>query len=720
MTQVFEHLNTRSVHLIHTCVEAGKNDQRGLLWHLLVGLLREPSVTQRVRQEATDSVLEALHRFNGTHAAFGEEDLHIMLQSALGLARDSGAQQVTPTVLLASLLASSHQFGRENQRLIRAVEDSGLSLSQLVAPTHQDGTRDYSFAPLGFGRNLTAMARDGYWLSSPYKGDDAPLVNLARILSAETESVIVVGPPGVGKTALMNGLVWTVTRGSSHMVTEDLTAMTFVSISPGTLVGGTGNRGELEERLENMISFFRKNRSVVPFFDEVHRILSTEDSTGRVVGDVLKPAISEGTFRFIGATTDTEYDRYIARDVALSSRVTRVMVSEPSPQITKEILTEGIDDILEAHGLTWGLSLVESAIDESIRLTEAYQQQQRQPRKSHRLLKQTVSDVVFDLQRSISRSRVIDDASVRVTFADRSGIPEPELAGKGDTAFRNHLEERLKAKVKGQDHAIGATVNILQLHRWGWTMEDRPRGRFLFLGPPGVGKTELAKAIAREVLFDPEAIVVRNMGEYAESTSKSRWLGPDPGYVGYGDIETVYSAVASRSHAVILLDEFEKAHPSLANVLLSMFDGEGADSRGRVVDFSHCIFILTSNAIEEDEVSGEQLRAALRELGSPRKTLGEPSFEIFTPPLIDRLDEIIMFKPLTKVFLREILKLKIERIQASARIPLPQEIWTHEVQENLVHRAMEGRAGSARGLERSLKTYLGTFVGQNRNKVGNR
>ena len=388
-----------------------------------------------------------------------------------------------------------------------------------------------------------------------------------------------------------------------------------------------------------MLQFFRKNPTVIPFFDEIHTLLDTDDPSSRAVATALSPPMVSGQFRCIGATTDKEYSRFIANDEAMNSRFTRLLLPEPNEAETAQIIQGVLGNILTVQARKQNLQIGPKAVQTAVALTGRYQRNECQPRKSIQLLRSAISEKSYALMTaSEDMATELLPNDIARTFSDISGMPVDELE-EGREDFFTHLRERLEMRVKGQSFAIESIANWLSLANKGWLDPLRPRGRFLLLGPPGVGKTELALSLAEEIMRDRGSLITKNMGEYKGEGARTRFMGSDPGYVGFGQVSTIYSEVMMRSYSVVVLDEFEKAHHSLSDLLLSVLDGRGGDAQGRMVDFSQCIFVMTSNALQELYNSGhteEKLREQLLAMGG-----------IWTPPLVDRIDRVVFFQHLT-------------------------------------------------------------------------
>ena len=377
-----------------------------------------------------------------------------------------------------------------------------------------------------------------------------------------------------------------------------------------------------------------------------------------------------------------------------------------------------------------GLSFAEDAISTAVRVTSVYQKTDRRPRKAINLLSETVAEKVYRLSRADAAKQdphlntIVTGNDIACFFSKVTGIPIEDLSGDRSVYYR-HLEDRLKDRVRGQDSAIEGVTRHLALNASGFVDQRRPRGRFLFVGPPGVGKTELALSLAEEVMQDRGSLITVNMADYAKDDALNKFIGASPGYVGFGQTPTIHSKVMMRPFSVVVLDEFEKASPVLANPLISILDGGGEDSQGRFVDFSQCIFVMTSNAISslglatsvvtgtesDDTHSDADVEGVSRDL----KEMDEEALRsylvslggIWTAPLVDRIDRIALFQPLGIEALNDILEKMIEVRRKVATSPLPPEIDLPESRRTIIDWATDGGVSpSARRIERGLLRWL--------------
>jgi ATP-dependent Clp protease ATP-binding subunit ClpA len=562
------------------------------------------------------------------------------------------------------------------------------------------------------------MARAGTWSTCPLIGMDRELRRLAMMLSGANDSIVLVGDPGVGKSSVIYGLSWHLANGSQPLIPQDLASTTIVAIQPTDLLAGTGGRGKLESRLNDMLDFFRSNKHVVPFFDEVHTLFDAKDPTMQIVATAVKPAMATGQFRCIGATTDHEYARYIAGDEALSSRFTRLLIAEPDESATVEILGRSIANILSPQARGLSLKIPTSTIEAAVRVSTRYQRSDCQPRKSIKLLKAAVAEKTYALMVSadVSKDPTLSERDIVGTFSDMSGIPAYELAEDRSPYFAQ-LRGRLNERVVGQTGAVNTIVEWLRVQANGWLQADKPRGRFLFVGPSGVGKSELARAIADEVIRDRGSVISRNMAEYAGEASRSRFMGSDPGYKGFGETATVYSEVLMRPYSVVIFEDINRAHPSVVEPLLSILDGRGEDAQGRTVDFSQCIFVLTAasdQAIQNGVATqrpNDDHRSHDSSDDSIRRSLLASGGD-WSPALLERIDRICEFKPLDRNGLLAVLERALSKRKARAAVPLPVEVDDEAIRNQIVDMAIEGQKSSSAGrIERALTLFLARFAG---------
>ncbi|QBR01086.1 ATP-dependent Clp protease ATP-binding subunit [Paraburkholderia pallida] len=569
-----------------------------------------------------------------------------------------------------------------------------------------------------FGRDLTAMARQGKL--DPVLGRAQEIESTIEVLARRKKNnPVLIGEPGVGKTAIVEGLAQRIVNGD---VPEVLRGKRLVEVNINSMVAGAKYRGEFEERAKQLIDeVTAKQDELILFIDELHTIVGAGQGGGEGgldIANVLKPALARGELSLIGATTLNEYQKYIEKDAALERRFQPVLVPEPSVEQTIVIL-RGLRDKLEAHHQ---VTFSDDAFVAAAELADRYITSRFLPDKAIDLIDQAAARVrigatsrpadiqeleaeVAQLKReqdyASSRKRYdqakafeerinekqkqLDEqmeawqrktgtetlevtvASVAEVVSRLTGIPVAELTQEERQKLLK-MEDKLRERVVGQDDAVVAVSDAVRLSRAGLGQEHRPIATFLFLGPTGVGKTELAKALAESVFGDEQAIIRIDMSEYMERHAVARLIGAPPGYVGYDEGGQLTERVRRRPYSVILLDEIEKAHPDVYNVLLQVFDdGRLTDGKGRVVDFSNTVIIATSNLgapiimdnLEQPEADRKSDKAIRDEMMKVLK--GH-----FRPEFLNRIDEIIIFNALSKDNIRAVVQIQLDRVVRTA------------------------------------------------------
>ena len=612
-----------------------------------------------------------------------------------------------------------------------------------------------------FGRNLTAEAAEGKL--DPVIGRTNEIERVMVVLSRRTKNnPVLIGEPGVGKTAVVEGLAQKINAGD---VPETLKGKQVYSLDLGSMVAGSRYRGDFEERLKKVLKEIKTRGDIVLFIDEIHTIVGAGSADGALgASDMLKPMLARGELQTIGATTTDEYRKYIEKDAALERRFQPVTVGEPSPEATLEIL-KGLRDKYEAHHR---LTITDGALEAAVALSRRYINDRFLPDKAIDLMDEAASQVrmaaesaspdLKDLeekiaalhrekeeavaaqdfekaaqlrdieknyqeqveierdkwhkQMSTNRGTVTEDDIAKVV-AGWTGIPVTRLT-EDESQRLLKLEEKLHQRVVGQDEAVNAVAKAIRRSRVGLKDPKRPIGSFLFLGPTGVGKTELAKALA-QALFDDERNMVRiDMTEYMEKFSVSRLIGAPPGYVGYEEGGQLTEAVRRKPYSVVLFDEVEKAHPDVFNILLQVLDdGRITDSQGRTVDFKNTVIILTSNLGSDIILNDlEQRRAnGSNELSEEAKhQIDQLLKSKFRPEFLNRLDEIVYYKSLTKDEMRKIVDLQLQdlrkRMEESKHLKL--EVTT-AAKDFIIDSAYDSVYG-ARPIKRFIQSRVETLI----------
>lgn len=594
---------------------------------------------------------------------------------------------------LRKVLEQRAGWGKEDIKAIRSLNKGVMAAKQTMAnmmgmpASTSGGLEDYT-------RDLTEPARDGRL--EPVIGRDQEISRIVQILSRKTKNnPVLVGDAGVGKTALALGLAQRVAAGQ---VPAELAKMRVLELDLMNVVAGTRFRGDFEERMNNIINDIEEDGHVILFIDELHTIMGSGSGIDSTldVANILKPALARGTLRTVGATTQEEYQKHIEKDAALSRRFAKVSIEEPNVADSIAIL-QGLrksyedhhkvqisDQAIEtavkyAHRYLTSKHLPDSAIDlldeasatVQNRGPQNYEQSDLTPvdqalmaadfKKVSKLLEQEQQPKLYKLK--------VEEDDVLATLSGLSGIPVQKLTQTDAKKYLN-LETELHKRVIGQDEAISAISRAIRRNQSGIRSSKRPIGSFMFLGPTGVGKTELAKALA-ESLFDDESALIRfDMSEYMEKFAASRLNGAPPGYVGYEEGGELTEKVRNRPYSVLLFDEVEKAHPDIFNVLLQVLDdGQLTDSKGRKVDFSNTIIIMTSNlgatSLRDDKTVGFGARDIRLDHANMEKRMLEELKKAYRPEFINRIDEKVVFHSLSAEDMQEVVKVMVKPLIAS-------------------------------------------------------
>ncbi|MBJ7366166.1 MAG: ATP-dependent Clp protease ATP-binding subunit, partial [Thermoleophilia bacterium] len=660
---------------------------------------------KKVLELALREALSLGHNYIGTE--------HILL----GLVREN---EGVAARILADFDADSEKIRNEIIRMLsgpgRRQGQSGGGSGSGGAAAGQAGDKKSSKLLDQFGRNLTKMAEDGKL--DPVVGRQKEIERVMQILARRTKNnPVLIGEPGVGKTAVVEGLAQ---RISSGQVPELLRGKQIYTLDLAALVAGSKYRGEFEERLKKVMKEIGQRGDIILFIDEIHNLVGAGAAEGAIdAASILKPALARGELQTVGATTLDEYRKYLERDAALERRFQQVKVEQPSIEETQQIL-RGLRERYEDHHK---ITITDEALEAAAVLSDRYISERFLPDKaidlideagsrmrirtmtappSYRELEDEIETVRKDKEAAIEAQEFEKAANLRDTErrltnkkrdleeewkaedAPRPSIGEEEIADivsmwtgipvfkltEAETQKLLRMEEELHKRVIGQEAAITAASRAIRRARAGIKDPKRPAGSFIFLGPSGVGKTELARTLAEFLFGDEQALIQVDMSEYMEKHAVSRLVGSPPGYVGYDEGGQLTEQVRRKPYSVVLLDEIEKAHPEVSNILLQILeDGRLTDAQGRVVDFRHCIVIMTSNIGAATITRTTPLGFSVAEEGGGMayedmkgRIMGELK-KAFRPELINRIDEIIVFHQLTKAEIKEIIDLMLVRLQ---------------------------------------------------------
>ena len=746
--------------------------------HILYGLVKEGSgVAATALNECgvtEDALREKLESINGTMSLveLTPDDFtprtKRVLRAAVIISSKTGYTYVGTEHLLLAILSESDSYA------VAFLEELGVSverLAQAVSKGMQGGAEEgfggfeNESAPNGsqkggsaldkFGRDLTQAAKNGE--IDPVIGREKEIQRVIQILSRRTKNnPVLIGEPGVGKTAVAEGLALEIAKGN---VPEILKDKRVVSLDLTGMVAGAKYRGDFEERIKAAIDEVKKSKNTILFIDELHTIVGAGAAEGSAdAANILKPSLARGDFQVIGATTLNEYRKYIEKDAALERRFQPVKVGEPTPEQAVQIL-KGLRDSYEAHHK---VKITDEAINAAVTLSSRYIADRYLPDKAIdlidegaskvRLASLTSPDNVKELEDEIAdyekekasaineqdferAARLrdeqkelqtkLDDAkkkwqeqqkgnSGEVTAEDIAkivsewtGIPVVQLTKEESERLLN-MENVLHERVIGQSEAVTAIAKAIRRGRVGLKDPKRPVGSFIFLGPTGVGKTELCKALAEAMFGDENAMLRLDMSEYMEKHTVSKLIGSPPGYVGFEEGGQLTEKVRRKPYSVVLFDEIEKAHPDVFNILLQVLDdGRITDSQGRTVDFKNTIIILTSNlgseyileGIDENNEITPEARAQVDKLLKTH----------FRPEFLNRLDEIVFYKPLSKKEIYPIIDLMLDGLRKRLEDKQLELEVTDEAKEFIAKEGYDPIYG-ARPLKRYIQSKLETLI----------
>ncbi len=514
-----------------------------------------------------------------------------------------------------------------------------------------------------FGFDLTKAAAEGKL--DPVVGRDVEIARVIEILGRRKKNnPMLIGEPGVGKSAIVEGIAQRIAGGSISPV---LAKKRLISLDIASVVAGTKYRGDFEKRLKAIIKEASTNPDIILFIDEFHTIVGAGGAQGSLdAANMLKPALARGELQCIGATTMDEFAKIVEKDGALDRRFQKIVVEPTDIKQSISILNNIKANYEEFHSVTYS----DEAIEACARLTDRYVTDKFLPDKAIDAMDEAGSMVRLSLTKDKKTGNVVDAEDIATVVSKMTGIPVNKVAeSEGNRIMK--MKDRLQGRIIGQDEAIDKVVRAIRRNRAGLKDPDRPIGTFLFFGPTGVGKTQLAKCLA-EYLFDSEENMVRiDMSEYMEKFTVSRLIGAPPGYVGYEEGGQLSERVRRKPYCVVLLDEIEKAHPDIFNILLQVLDdGHLTDSNGRVVNFKNTIVIMTSNvgSRELDEYgSGVGFATAGKNVAQNRQSVLEKAIKKnFPPEFINRVDEQIFFNSLTKEDIEKIIDIELRELRERA------------------------------------------------------
>ncbi len=667
---VLSHLDTRATQVLNVAAQETKRIKQALIEpeQLMIGLLYDGEVFKLIAQFSSDPTKIA-REIQGRQAMgtfVGEPTLSDatkkIFDDAYAMVKGRGVEFITPEDLLLSLFS---QTASANVLASQGIKKEDLEKTLSKSSTYVKGRRS---ALESFGVDLTDQAKNGEL--DLVAGRDTEIERVIHILLRRTKNnPIIIGEAGVGKTAIVEGLAQKIVDGT---VPKDLFAKKIIQVDLSSLVAGASHRGEFEERLRNVIKEIQAGGTVILFIDEIHTLIGTGDTEGALdASNIIKPFLARGHLQIIGTTTTVEYRKYFEKDKAFERRFQPVLVAEPDEKTAVEMLKVLRPKYENFHKVVFP----DQTLEVSVRLSKRYIGERYLPDKAIDLLDEAAAEVRLEQNAGKRTDNTVVQADIEKVVSGWTGIPITKLT-ENESEKLLHLEDTIHKRLINQEAAVSAVAEAVRRGRIGLSSASRPIASFIFLGPTGVGKTELAKTLA-EILFGKEEAMVRlDMSEYMEKHEVAKLIGAPPGYVGYEEGGQLTEAVRTKPYSIVLLDEVEKAHPDVFNILLQLLeDGRLTDNKGNTISFKNTIIIATSNigsvliqqqleqnkkdpalAEQGKEVSAEQSAKRFEELS---KILLAELRKFFKPELLNRFDEVVIFESLSQNNMTEVASLGI-------------------------------------------------------------
>ena len=731
--------------------------------HLLAGLLHEEEGTAgmvlRDMGISEERLMEMIRKLiapeesnvlNADRAGYTPRATR-MLEGAVEEADDLRSEKIGTEHLLLAMLREVDCMGTRLLHTmgvnIRKLQNEVLAAmgEEVANPRDNGNARSRNEAATGtptldqYSRDLTEMARQG--VMDPVVGREDEIGRVIQILSRRTKNnPCLIGEPGVGKTAVVEGLAQRITQG---LVPEKMKNRRLVVLDLSGMVAGSKYRGEFEERIKKVIAEVMEHPGILLFIDELHTIIGAGGAEGALdASNILKPSLSRGEIQIIGATTIEEYRKHIEKDAALERRFQPVTVEEPTQEQAVEIL-KGLRPYYEKHH---GVTITDEALEAAVKMSIRYIADRHLPDKAIDLMDEASSRVQLtgitvppqlkeveqnlhalaekkeleesyeklkkrQEQRYKNKKMQVTEENIAQIVSNWTKIPVQKLAQKESKRLAS-LEKELHKRVIGQEEAVEAVAKAIKRGRVGLKDPSRPIGSFLFLGPTGVGKTELSKALAETVFGSEQAMIRVDMSEYMEKHSVSKLIGSPPGYVGYEEGGQLSEKIRRNPYSVILFDEIEKAHPDVFNILLQVLDdGHITDAQGRKVDFKQTCIIMTSNAgaqsiVEPKRLGFSQGEDKKKDYEDMKRGVMEEVRRIFKPEFLNRVDEILVFHMLDKQEIRQIVNILVKKLEKRCKEQLDIELVVrNSVKDYLAENGFDSKYG-ARPLKRAIQNKL--------------
>ena len=703
---VLSHLDARSSQALTHAQEEATRLKKELIEPdlLLYGILFDQEIFALLQKESVDvGALSKEIQAKQTPGNFlGQPKLSDQTKSVFDAAykdvKGRGVAFISPEDLLVALASL--------ESMNKALSEKGIQKDKLVAslaknPTYHTGKKSVLEQ---YGIDLTQQARDGKL--DPIAGRDKEIERMVHILLRRSKNnPIIIGEAGVGKTAIVEGLAQSIVGGTAP---KDLSGKRIIQMDLASLVAGASHRGEFEERLRDVIKeTIEASGEIILFIDEIHTLIGAGDEGGALdASNIVKPYLARGQLQIIGTTTTSEYRKHFEKDKAFERRFQPILVDEPTEEVAVEMLQIIKPKYEKFHSVTFS----DETLKDAVHLSKKYIGERFLPDKAVDLMDEAAADVKLQHSTGKKTDTAVVKSDIEKVVSSWTGIPITKLTeDEGEKLL--HLAELIHKRLIGQEEAVQSVTEAVQRGRIGLASPTRPIASFIFLGPTGVGKTELAKTLA-EILFGKEDALVRlDMSEYMEKHEVAKLIGAPPGYVGYEEGGQLTEAVRRKPYSIVLLDEIEKAHPDVFNILLQLLeDGRLTDNKGNTISFKNTIIIATSNigsALIQQQMSKphateEEYQKDFADLNS---LLSDELHKFFKPELLNRFDEVVVFKPLAQADMASIAK---NNIAKTAHLLQEQGLDLQITQSALMELAKEGYdpVYGARPLRRLIQTSI--------------
>lgn len=701
---VLSNLDSQSASVLENATTEAKNSHQALIEppHLLLGLLSDQKVCEVLGKFSIDipklirEIRSQQPNGNFTGQPLLSEQSKQIFEDAYANVQKKGETYITPVDILMSIFA-------KNIHTAKLLEAEGVKVDQIKQEVVSTSSGQILEK---FGIDLTKEAAAGKL--DPVAGRDIEVSRIMHILLRRTKNnPLIIGEAGVGKTAIVEGLAQLIV---SQKVPPQLKDKSIIKLDVSALIAGASHRGEFEQRLQDIIKKVISSTQIILFIDEIHTVIGAGDAEGSIdASNILKPYLSRGQLRIIGTTTPVEFKRYFEKDRAFSRRFQPVVLEEPTEEQALEMIAILKSKYEQFHQVSYSGEALKAAVH----LSKRYIGERFLPDKAIDLLDEAAANVKIAQNTGKRTDNVVNPSDIEQVVSQWTGIPVTRLTEKESEKLLQ-LEALIHKNIISQDQAVSVVAEAVRRGRIGLSSPNRPIASFIFLGPTGVGKTELAKTLADILFGSKDAMVRLDMSEYMEKHEVAKLLGAPPGYVGYEEGGQLTEAVRRKPYSIVLLDEIEKAHPDVFNILLQLLeDGRLTDNKGNTVSFKNTIVIATSN------IASQMIQDYIHKPPAPsvpntpavnpktelrRIVMGELS-KFFRPELLNRFDEIVVFEPLNAQNMLGVTRLGIESTQAKLKD------WQIRLQVSdgaLQQLAKEGYDPlyGARGLRRLIQTEI--------------